>query len=1353
MLQQQGHDDAEQSHVQDHHDDQSSSPNAMSTVEIALINSLMDQYSIPMMNDSSCSMEEQKKRLKMELTKLLRSEPYPLMTMKYLQFVEALEKSHLKSIAIEFIVKLCGNSEVENDKIITTLERVYDRCNDLARIVINTLYKLDNLTEKQQNRILLICQSALESAEEEHLDDIVKIMLKNMTKRNAHHVVHYIRNKLSYDDFAAARICSEILSETFSTNPSSAAYFLKSLKSEEKEFSKLDILILIVLLSTRSRERSATFSIFKNAFQNKPKRLISLTTILDALKEASSIVNEKFSNSIYVFILYLLSNSELFTYETGVSWAYSIFISAFKAHPLLRSKFLSSLMAMFQYSNDSRSSIASDILVGLCDDTNDTGDNEEDQTSSLCKEMATDYLSILKEALSHGVTYSIKCQHSLCYVLAKCCTYEPRLFEFLMIFIRKQLFSGQDKKSQLGLIISAHIIHETQLMSSMDVERFVFTLFNQKLCDENTIFVLDLLIYNIEKLYMMGFNARMKHMIASLINNYEIVKDILSFENKKSFNFRKFASGSELNKTRLKTLSLLFKCLVMTYEKEHPQENLALAIMQYGVVGSSKEELVCAYVVFTTMCELCIENCGTLFDEKTEDALNDSMNYLLTLRYDIPIAKSIGIFKMNLDDLYELFPMDLDIVCNHVRTLNASTEYGEDDEKAMYKEREAFRCLFSDTNATLKYLLISKATDPISDTHDTLNNSSGATKGKQAFSPEFKCISPVKRFNFGALLENSRRQPVSISDFIESKTKTLAKLVKMTFSFSNRMTTIRSQITKEIDTEFSRKLIDHYALCISYIYSTLTNVLHATKRMNEETFEKLLILLKRNNTDLACSLQYLPRLFLNQIEKSPFFVHITQLCLLFLALSEGKNLQTCIGYVGLSMMQTVYSSLSISAEIEKLIFDTFIFKELPFYHLLFHRESKQQTSHNKYLMQARLLIPLAYLPADEGRFLIDYFLMALNNFVLGIINGEGKSQENFETERIQHGVVKVLDEHSFHLFFQIVTKVAELALTNAPVSPVHSSNGKFFIRIEEPLAFMRKIIMIFNLVLECKELKKMRNNSGELLAHSLLSILPKLHEKITESLKYLSEKRDEIEFELRRSDYIPLIESMKLLCDSCFSLCDRQKRFMNPNSTQDGKLRQVMLKLFQKQHELEIFLRDICESHYIDFFTKELDDAMIDDEYEHETLSNSTVFWEFSSRSTHTLEEKIKYLTKYNMIHQVITEDETILTLWDQTPPQTFFDKNILFLHPDLDGEVDMLLLDDEEDLEESGSDDDDEHLNYSNVPTLEQALMEVTRRKEAAQLLQQQQQQQQQQQMDENPSSDVNAEIHILQPRKKTKF
>ncbi|KAG2387866.1 hypothetical protein C9374_001460 [Naegleria lovaniensis] len=1278
-----------------------SSSTGVTTVEIALINSLMDQYSIPMNDDSSCPIEEQKKRLKLELTKLLRSEPYPLMTAKYLQFVESLEKSHLKSIAIEFIVKLCGNSEVENDKIISTLERVYDRYNDLARLVITTLYKLDNLTEKQQNRILLTCQSALESAEEEDLDDIVKIMLKNMTKRNAHHVVQYIRNKLSYDDVAGARICSEILSETFSTNPSSSAYFLKSLKAEENEFSKLDILILIVLLSTRSRERSTTFSIFKNAFQNKPKRLVSLATILDALKEASSIVNEKFSNSIYVFILYLLSNSELFIDEKGVSWAYSIFISAFKAHPFLRSKFLSSLLAMFQYSNDPRSSIASDILVGLCDETNDDSDEEE---ISLCKEMATDYLSILKDALSHGVTYSIKCQHSLCYVLAKCCTYEPRLFEFLMIFIRKQLFSGQDKKSQLGLIISTHIIHETQLMTSMDVERFVFTLFNQKLCDENTIFVLDLLIYNFEKLYKMGYNTRIQHMVASLINNYELVQDILRLENKKSFNFRKFASGSELNKTRLKTLSLLFKCFVMTYEKEHPQENLALALTQFGVVGSSKEELVCAYVIFTAMCDLCIENCGTIFDEKTEDALNESMNYLLTLRYDIPIAKSIGIFKMNLEDVYELFPINLDIVCNHVRTLNASMEYEQDNDKSMYKVREAFKCLFSDMNATLKYLLSSKTSDPLEGINDKLNTSSMTNKGKQAFSPDFKCISPVKRFNFGALLESTRRQPQSISDFIQTKAKTLAKLVKMTFSFNNRMATIREKTTED-NAEVMYQLVDHISLCISYIYSTLTNVLYVTKRMHEESFEELLILLKRNNTDLSISLQYLSRLFLNQIEKSPFSVHVVQLCLLFLA-------------------------------IEKLIFDTFIFKDVPFYHLLFHRETKQTSTLSKYLMQARLLIPLAYLPSDEGRCLIDYFLMALNNFVLGVINGEGNSREDVNVERIQHGVVKVLDENTFHLFFQIVTKVAELALTNAPVCPVNSSNGKFFIRIEEPLSFMRKVIMIFNLVLECKELKKTRNNSGELLAHSLISTLPKLHEKVAESLKYLSEKRDEIE--LRRSDYIPLIESMKLLCDSCFSLCDRQKKFMSPNSTQDGKLRQIMLKLFQKQHELELFLRDVCESHYIDFFNKEVDDAMGDD---FDQIRNNAVFWEFSSRASYVLEEKILHLTTHNMINQVISE-EASLRLWEQPPPQTFFDKNILFLHPDLEDVVDDVYVDDEEDLEESGS-DDEAHWNYSNVPTLEQAYMDVTRKKQAEQLVQPQSQSEHQ----------LDEQVHILQPRKKTKL
>lgn len=69
-----------------------------------------------------------------------------------------------------------------------------------------------------------------------------------------------------------------------------------------------------------------------------------------------------------------------------------------------------------------------------------------------------------------------------------------------MIFIRKQFFAGQDKKSQLGLIISTHVIKETQLMSYMDVDRFVFKMFNTKTIDENTLCILDLFIYNMDML-------------------------------------------------------------------------------------------------------------------------------------------------------------------------------------------------------------------------------------------------------------------------------------------------------------------------------------------------------------------------------------------------------------------------------------------------------------------------------------------------------------------------------------------------------------------------------------------------------------------------------------------------------------------------------------------------------------------------------------------------------------------------------------------------------------------------------------------------------------------------------------
>jgi len=375
--------------------------------EIVAITSVIERYSEGAFlsephvlgHDSS---RQEEKLLKVELSKLLHSEPSTRLTFKVVELVECLEKPHLKSVAIEFIPKLCGNSEEENEKVLSVLESTFDSYHDLTRIVISTLYRLDNLTSRQQHRVLQVAQCALESAEEEDLCDIVKIMLKSMSKKNSSEIVSYIRRKLSNDDSAAIGVCTDILSNTFSTNPSSATFFIKSLKSEEAELTKLDVLILLILLSARNRERSTTFNILKNAFLNKPKRLISLFTILDAIVSPSNVVNDKFTNSVYVFVLYMLTNSEVFTDERGISWIHSIFISTFEAYPMLRAKLLTSLLAMFQY-NDNRSEVASDILVELCDQK-----SCDDDGAGMCRELARDFLAILKDALSYATSYSSK---------------------------------------------------------------------------------------------------------------------------------------------------------------------------------------------------------------------------------------------------------------------------------------------------------------------------------------------------------------------------------------------------------------------------------------------------------------------------------------------------------------------------------------------------------------------------------------------------------------------------------------------------------------------------------------------------------------------------------------------------------------------------------------------------------------------------------------------------------------------------------------------------------------------------------------------------------------------------------
>ena len=137
-----------------------------------------------------------------------------------------------------------------------------------------------------------------------------------------------------------------------------------------------------------------------------------------------------------------------------------------------------------------------------------------------------------------------------------------------MIFIRKQIFSGQDKKSQLGLIISMHLIHETHYMISSDIDRFVFSLFNTKNFDENSIHILDLFIYNFDILLNMGFASRMKAIIVHLLKNLAIIDTFPEISQQSNFEFRKFCSINTLTLTSLRALSMLVKCYILCHEND-----------------------------------------------------------------------------------------------------------------------------------------------------------------------------------------------------------------------------------------------------------------------------------------------------------------------------------------------------------------------------------------------------------------------------------------------------------------------------------------------------------------------------------------------------------------------------------------------------------------------------------------------------------------------------------------------------------------------------------------------------------------------------------------------------------------
>ncbi|KAL9644160.1 hypothetical protein ABK040_005624 [Willaertia magna] len=1223
------------------------------------------------------------KNLSDELSKLLLiSEPHPKLTYRLLNFLENLENRNLQCITLEFLTKLCSGTNMENEKIIDTLEILFKRDSELTRPIISTLYQLNNLIPTQQDKILQLAGNALESiSEEKDLQQVVKIMLKNITKKTGKQIVNCIRKLLANDDTISISICTEILAEAFSTNPFVASQFLKSFKDEDDtELSRLDVLILLVYLTARDRERNQIFIIFKNAFLKKPKRRVQLSTIIDALciEHTDMILQEKFSKSVYVFVIYILTNSGIYTDENGKPWIYLIFIVAFQMYPSQRAKLLSSLLAMFQYSNDPSSSIAGDILIGLS--TQEEEDEESEEANEWCKILATDFQSILKDALSHAVSYSPKCQHCLCYVLSKLCRYEPKLFEFLMIFVRKQLFSGQDNRTQLGIVASTHIIKETQWMSVMDIERFVINMFNTKSFDSNTIYLLDLFIHNVLILKEKGFQDKIRTLLESLMSHIQLTTFGLNREEDNYFKPKQLCASNRLQLDILQTLSKLIKCYIIYHE----DENIAYELSTYGMQATTKEELICDYVICSTLCYHFVEkyNRGVKLNQDEKSALLDLTNYLLKLRIDIPATPQGSTAKINTEDIFLTFQLDIHMLSQFI--LSDQSAHSSNTE-AIHKKmmKEALKCLWTNIHYNLTDLLRTKQDINMIDIPS--QNISKKNKEKSSASkPTITTYQKIK-FHFGSMNSSlGSRSYSSIHQFIKGNENVFVKIFSLTEELNYALVDCKEDLNtdNEKEKELTKNSMERIAVCLGYCYTILSNVIYTCRVLDENLFEELLMKLvsfenghngkEETLTPFSCA-QNLIEQILSQFIETSYFTHAIQLTLLLTSIAEGRMIQSLIGYFGLLMSQSAYSTLSNHLKLEKLIFDSHILISQPFYHVLLYREIKLGNWITDCLTQAPSLFILSYLPSDDGKTFIDTLMISLYEFIGMVIENEEQEEKHKFTT---HDIFKSLDEISFHSFYQLLTKIVELAITNAPSTPLVVSNATvvnnntvtatntfgYFQRIEEAIENLIRLIFIMNYLQECNRLKRRKNKSAELLVQCCLCIIPKLEEKLLECLKYRVDKSDNLDDVLSPEDYISLIDKMKSFCKACFALCEKQKKFSDKNSKQDGKLRQTMLRLFTKQNDLENTLRNICYKHHIPCFIEDNDE-----EEEDGNNSTQTEMWKPTNKKIKKqLMEKLNSIKEYhkNLLESTTTNETTTLmneNLWELLHETSFLDKCVLF--------------------------------------------------------------------------------------------
>lgn len=212
-------------------------------------------------------------------------------------------------------------------------------------------------------------------------------------------------------------------------------------------------------------------------------------------------------------------------YEPLSLWVYTLFILVFKLYKSARTQIISALTsALSQNGNEAihpksktshHNHTAGLTLIGLCLDSGESceredsfsstpiSDDEVDNNALILHELSL-YSHLLEDALHHTVNISIPSVHALSFALVNVAPFRLQHVKSEMtIFIRKQLFSGQDHSVRIGLIATSHLLHVQNVLSDDELRGlfdWVLQFAMDADFDPNIPFVLDLLLHNASRL-------------------------------------------------------------------------------------------------------------------------------------------------------------------------------------------------------------------------------------------------------------------------------------------------------------------------------------------------------------------------------------------------------------------------------------------------------------------------------------------------------------------------------------------------------------------------------------------------------------------------------------------------------------------------------------------------------------------------------------------------------------------------------------------------------------------------------------------------------------------------------------